>query len=71
MSRLAACTDDRKALRLAAELGVAVLTTPDIMKRWVDRMNPTEAETRAALQDVYVIMHVFYRRAVLGFIVGG
>jgi hypothetical protein len=33
-------TDDRKAIRLAGEAGVPVLTTPTVVKRWVDALGP-------------------------------
>lgn len=42
-------TDDRKAIRLAGEAGVPVLTTPAVLKRWVDRLSPSTAELGAAL----------------------
>ncbi len=34
-------TDDRKAMRIAGELSVAVLTTPDLIKRWSDLAAPS------------------------------
>ncbi len=34
-------TDDRKARRLADELSVAVLTTPELIKRWSDSATPS------------------------------
>ena len=40
-------TDDRKALRLAGEAGVPVLTTPAVVKLWVDALGPQAAEIRA------------------------
>lgn len=46
-------TDDRKALRLAAELEVSVVTTLDIMQRWVEAIDPPEAQICAALRDIY------------------
>ena len=42
-------TDDRKAKRVAGELSVAVLTTPEIMKRWADSATPSSEELRKAL----------------------
>jgi predicted nucleic acid-binding protein len=33
-------TDDKKALRLAAAEGVSVVTTPQIIKQWEDRVDP-------------------------------
>jgi hypothetical protein len=42
-------TDDRKAIRLVAEAGVPVLTTPAVLKRWVGRAGPSGAGIGAAL----------------------
>ncbi|WP_295878458.1 hypothetical protein [uncultured Thiohalocapsa sp.] len=42
-------TDDRKAIRLAGEAGVLVLTTPAVLNRWVDRLGPSAGEVRSAL----------------------
>jgi len=42
-------TDDRKAIRLAGESGVPVLTTPMVLKRWADQLSPSSDELRAAL----------------------
>ena len=46
-------TDDRKALRLANEHGVTTITTPDVMKRWVEIVQPADDEVRGALQCIY------------------
>ena len=45
-------TDDRKGRRLAADLAVTVLTTPDLMKRWADAASPTPDELAAALRRI-------------------
>lgn len=45
-------TDDRKAKRIAAELSVTVLTTPEIMKRWADSATPSADELREALRRI-------------------
>jgi len=42
-------TDDRKGRRLAAELAVPVLTTPELMKRWADAGSPAPGDLAAAL----------------------
>jgi len=42
-------TDDHKAIRLAGEAGVPVLTTPAVMRRWADELGPSDAEISAAL----------------------
>lgn len=43
-------TDDRKAIRLAAASGIAIVTTPEIVKHWVDEAEPTAAEIAEVLQ---------------------
>lgn len=45
-------TDDRKARRLAGDLGVKVLTTPEILKRWADAAHPSPVEIREMLQNI-------------------
>ena len=45
-------TDDRKAIRLAGEAGVPVLTTPAVLKRWVDRLGPSDTEVGTALSAI-------------------
>ncbi|NCO41253.1 MAG: hypothetical protein CO096_12460 [Armatimonadetes bacterium CG_4_9_14_3_um_filter_66_14] len=42
-------TDDRKARRLAGELGVPVITTPELARRWADNTGSTDVEIAAAL----------------------
>jgi len=42
-------TDNRKPRRRAAEMGVSVITTPELMKRWVDLNEIPDGELRAAL----------------------
>ena len=45
-------TDDRVARRLARELSVPVLTTPDVVKRWVDTVRPSREVLRSFLQNL-------------------
>lgn len=40
----ALATDDRKAIRLASDAGVLVITTPELGQRWADVAGPAEAE---------------------------
>ena len=42
-------TDNRKAIRLAGEAGVSVLTTAEVMRRWVETLDPSAAEVATAL----------------------
>ncbi len=48
----AAATDDRKARRLAIDLGLSVLSTPDLVLAWA--RSATAAESAAAVLDVEV-----------------
>lgn len=45
-------TDDRKAKRVTGELSVAVLTTPEIMKRWADTASAGAEELRESLRRI-------------------
>jgi predicted nucleic acid-binding protein len=45
-------TDDCKARRLAGDLGVKVLTTPEILKRWADAAHPAPVEIGDMLQNI-------------------
>ena len=45
-------TDDRPARRLAAELGVGVLSTPEIVKRWADRTGAADELIRQVLGNI-------------------
>lgn len=42
-------TDDRKAIRQAAELKVRVVTTPELVQRWGKKSSATKVELRDAL----------------------
>ena len=48
----AVATDDRKAQRLASESGIAVVTTPELMKRWADAESIGDAEMGNVLQRI-------------------
>jgi hypothetical protein len=45
-------TDDKKARRIAKELGVPVLATPEVMKRWAIATGPDEEELSWVLQAI-------------------
>ena len=45
-------TDDRKAQRLARESGIAVVTTPELIKRWADARSISDAEVGRVLQRI-------------------
>jgi hypothetical protein len=45
-------TDDKKARRIAKELGVPVLATPEVMKQWAKIAKPSEAELSTILEAI-------------------
>jgi predicted nucleic acid-binding protein len=45
-------SDDRKAIRLAREAGVAVYDTPDILKSWWDKGAATPEDLSRALENI-------------------
>jgi len=45
-------TDDKKARRIARELGVGVIATTKVMKQWSDIVKPTVAELATALEGI-------------------
>jgi phosphatidylserine/phosphatidylglycerophosphate/cardiolipin synthase-like enzyme len=48
-------TDDRLAIRYAKDLGVPILTTPELMKRWADALSADINRVRAALRRIQVM----------------
>ncbi len=45
-------TDDKKARRIAKELGLTVLATTGIMKEWAETVNPSEEELSTVLEAI-------------------
>lgn len=45
-------TDDKKARRIAKELGVAVLATTGVMKQWAETVSPSADELSATLEAI-------------------
>jgi hypothetical protein len=45
-------TDDKKARRIAKELGVPVLATPEVMKRWAIATGPSATELAQVLEAI-------------------
>ncbi len=45
-------TDDKKARKIAMELGVGVLATTEVMKQWSEIVKPNAAELSAALKAI-------------------
>jgi hypothetical protein len=55
-------SDDRPTERLAKELGLALLTTPELVKRWADNSKATELEVAQALHNIQTFAHYFPRK---------
>ncbi len=45
-------TDDRKAARIAGESGIAVITTAELVRRWVAKESPGDREVVEVLQRI-------------------
>ena len=45
-------TDDKKARRIAKELGVGVLATAEVMKQWSEVVKPSASELSAVLEAI-------------------
>lgn len=52
-------SDDRKAIRLATEHSVSVLTTPDVIKKWSDTTNPTPLELQQVVARIETLAAYF------------
>ena len=55
-------TDDRKAIRLAGELGVETISTPSLMKRWAESSGATDAEVAEVLRNIQTFSRFVPRR---------
>jgi len=45
-------TDDKKARRIASELGVSVLDTSEVVKHWSDIVKPSDADLSLVLKSI-------------------
>jgi predicted nucleic acid-binding protein len=45
-------TDDRKATRLATQLGVTIITTPELVQQWADHTKANNAEIASVLRNI-------------------
>jgi predicted nucleic acid-binding protein len=45
-------TDDRKAIRMASESGIAVITTPELIERWANATSATDDEIALAVHAI-------------------
>ena len=53
----AIATDDRKAIRVAQQAGLRVVSCPELVKRWADATGPDQATLTKVLQDIQVLAH--------------
>ena len=51
----AIATDDRKAIRVAGQTGLTVVSCPELVKKWVDVAKPDQATVRRVLEDIQVL----------------
>lgn len=55
-------TDDRKARRIASESGISLISTPELIQRWVDSTSPDEATAGALLRRIERFARYYPRR---------
>ncbi len=48
-------TDDRKAIRVAKQAGLAVISCPQVVKSWVDAVKPDRATLVQLLTDIQTL----------------
>jgi hypothetical protein len=48
-------TDDRKAIRVAQQAGLTVVSCPALIQRWADVTQPDPATLRAVLRDIQLL----------------
>ena len=48
-------TDDRKAIRVAQQAGLTVVSCPELVKAWADATGPDQAVLNKVLQDIQVL----------------
>jgi hypothetical protein len=48
-------TDDRKAIRVATQAGLTIVSCPELVKRWADASSPDAATLSKALQDIEIL----------------
>jgi hypothetical protein len=51
----AVATDDRKAVRLAEQAGLTVLSSPELVKTWVDTAQPDPTTLEGVLTDIQTL----------------
>jgi predicted nucleic acid-binding protein len=55
-------TDDRPATKLAAQSGVSVITTPEMVKRWAKTTGAADANIATVLQNIQIFARFVPRR---------
>ncbi len=45
-------TDDRKAIRLATDSGIGVVTTPELVQRWANTTQPSASEVVQVIRNI-------------------
>jgi hypothetical protein len=50
-------TDDRKAIRIAQQAGLTVLSCPDLVKTWADATQADQATLTKVLHDIELLAH--------------
>lgn len=53
--RWVVATDDRKAIRVAQQAGLTVVSCPELLKRWADATGPDQAALHKVLQDIQIL----------------
>jgi predicted nucleic acid-binding protein len=48
-------TDDRRAIRVARQAGLTVVSCPQLVKAWADASAPDQATLARVLQDIQVL----------------
>jgi predicted nucleic acid-binding protein len=49
---LVLATDDKRAIQIATDLGVSVVTTPELLKNWTERVSPKQHEVTDAIMCI-------------------
>ena len=56
-------TDDRKARRIASENSIALISTPELIQRWVDTTSPNQATVADVLKKIELFAKFRPRRS--------
>lgn len=48
-------TDDRRAIRVAQQAGLTVVSCPDLVKAWADSTSPDQATLVRTLEDIHLL----------------